>query len=197
MGNKKKMTVLDFQKYKDEGRKFSFVTAYDYTTASIVNESDCEIILVGDSLGMIMLGYNTTVPVTVDDMIHHIRPVVKGAPDTFIIGDMPFGSYNVSKEQAIETKMEYARKHGNQEQLRGLEEALSQVRRWCSDGTLRSKAELNILEKQDKVKERQADLDKAVTEGKGEKKIAKLQRKLGEAKEELAQAVAKRDALAQ
>jgi hypothetical protein len=81
------------------------------------------------------------------------------------------------KEQAIETKMEYARKHGNQEQLRGLEEALSQVRQWCSDGTLRSKAELNILEKQDKVKERQADLDKAVTEGKGEKKIAKLQRK--------------------
>ena len=101
MGNKKKMTVLDFQKYKDEGRKFSFVTAYDYTTASIVNDSDCEIILVGDSLGMIMLGYDTTVPVTLDDMIHHIRPVVKGAPDTFIIGDMPFGSYNVSKEQAI------------------------------------------------------------------------------------------------
>ena len=101
MGNKKKMTVLGFQKYKDEGRKFSFVTAYDYTTASIVNDSDCEIILVGDSLGMIMLGYDTTVPVTVDDMIHHIRPVVKGAPDTFIIGDMPFGSYNVSKEQAI------------------------------------------------------------------------------------------------
>ena len=103
MGNKKKMTVLDFQKYKDEGRKFSFVTAYDYTTATIVDESDCEIILVGDSLGMIMLGYNTTVPVTVDDMIHHIKPVVKGAPNTFIIGDMPFGSYNVSKEQAIET----------------------------------------------------------------------------------------------
>ena len=103
MGNKKKMTILDFQKYKDEGRKFSFVTAYDYTTATIVDESDCEIILVGDSLGMIMLGYNTTVPVTVDDMIHHIKPVVKGAPNTFIIGDMPFGSYNVSKEQAIET----------------------------------------------------------------------------------------------
>ena len=101
MGNKKKMTVLDFQKYKDEGRKFSFVTAYDYTTASIVNESDCEIILVGDSLGMIMLGYNTTVPVTVDDMIHHIRPVVKGAPDTFIIGDMPFGSYR-SEEHTSE-----------------------------------------------------------------------------------------------
>lgn len=102
MGNKKKMTILDFQKFKDEGKKFSFVTAYDYTTASIVNDSDCEIILVGDSLGMIMLGYSSTVPVTMDDMVHHIRPVVKGAPDTFIIGDMPFGSYNVSKEQAIE-----------------------------------------------------------------------------------------------
>ena len=101
MGNKKKMTILDFKKYKEEGRKFSFVTAYDYTTASIVDESDNEIILVGDSLGMIMLGYDSTVPVTMEDMIHHIKPVVKGAPNTFIIGDMPFGSYNESIEQAI------------------------------------------------------------------------------------------------
>ncbi len=98
---KKKMTVLDFQKYKDEGKKFCFCTAYDYTTASIVNESDVEIILVGDSLAMIMLGYSTTVGVTMEDMIHHIRPVVKGAPDTFIVGDMPFGSYQESPEQAI------------------------------------------------------------------------------------------------
>ena len=103
MEKKHKMTILDFQKYKDEGRKFTYVTAYDYTMASIVNDSECEVILVGDSLGMIMLGYDTTVPVTLDDMIHHIRPVVKGAPDTFVIGDMPFGSYNVSKEQAIQS----------------------------------------------------------------------------------------------
>ena len=98
---KKKMTVLDFQKYKDEGRKFSYVTAYDYTMASIINDSDVEVILVGDSLGMIMLGYDSTVPVTLDDVIHHAKPVVKGAPDTFIIGDMPFGTYNVSIEEAI------------------------------------------------------------------------------------------------
>ena len=103
MSGKKKMAILDFQKYKDEGRKFTYVTAYDYTTASIVNDSECEVILVGDSLGMVMLGYDSTVPVTLDDMIHHIRPVVKGAPNTFIVGDMPFGSYNVSKEQAIES----------------------------------------------------------------------------------------------
>lgn len=99
---KKKMTVSDFKKYKEEGRMFTYVTAYDYTTATIVNESNCEVILVGDSLGMIMLGYDGTTSVTMEDMIHHIRPVVKGAPDTFIVGDMPFGSYNVSKEQAIE-----------------------------------------------------------------------------------------------
>lgn len=98
---KKKMTISDFKKYKEEGRKFTYVTAYDYTTASIVNESETEIILVGDSLGMIMLGYSSTVPVTMDDMIHHIRPVVKGAPETFIVGDMPFGSYNEGPRQAI------------------------------------------------------------------------------------------------
>ena len=98
---KKKMTVLDFKKYKEEGRKFAYVTAYDYTMASIVDDSDVEVILVGDSLGMTMLGYTTTVGVTLDDMIHHIRPVVKGAPNTFVAGDMPFGSCQESPEQAI------------------------------------------------------------------------------------------------
>jgi len=100
---KKKMSILDFQKNKDEGKMFTYVTAYDYTTASIVDESDVEVILVGDSLGMVMLGYDGTTSVTVDEMVHHITPVVKGAPNTFIVGDMPFGSYNVSVEQAIQT----------------------------------------------------------------------------------------------
>lgn len=99
---KQKMSVLDFKKYKAEGKKFAYATAYDYTTASIVNESDVEVILCGDSLGMIMLGYTSTTPVTMDDMVHHTRAVVKGAPNTFVVGDMPFGSYHVSKEQAIE-----------------------------------------------------------------------------------------------
>lgn len=98
---KKKMTIADFQLYKERKQKFAYVTAYDYTTASIVNDSDIEVILVGDSLAMVMLGRSTTVGVTLDDMIHHIKPVVIGAPDTFVVGDMPFGSYNVSIEQAI------------------------------------------------------------------------------------------------
>lgn len=98
---KQKMSILDFKKYKEEGKKFTYVTAYDYTMASIVNDSETEVILVGDSLGMIMLGYDGTTAVTMEDMIHHTKPVVKGAPDTFIIGDMPFGSYNESTEQAI------------------------------------------------------------------------------------------------
>jgi 3-methyl-2-oxobutanoate hydroxymethyltransferase len=98
---KKKMTIPDFRKYKEEGRKFAYTTAYDYTMATIVNESDVEIILVGDSLAMCMLGRSTTVGVTMEDMIHHIKPVVLGAPETFVVGDMPFGSYNQSPEQAI------------------------------------------------------------------------------------------------
>lgn len=98
---KKKVSVLDLKQFKKEGRKFTMVTAYDYTTASIVDNSDVELILVGDSLGMTMLGYDSTTGVTMDEMIHHIRPTVKGAPNTFIVGDMPFGSYNVSCEQAV------------------------------------------------------------------------------------------------
>lgn len=100
--SKKKMTIGDFKSYKEEGRMFTYVTGYDYTTASIIDDSDCEVILVGDSLGMVMLGYEGTTSVTIEDMIHHIKPVVKGAPNTFIVGDLPFGTYNISPEQAIE-----------------------------------------------------------------------------------------------
>ena len=98
---KRKISIADFKDYKKRGQKFAYVTAYDYTMASIVNESDCEVILVGDSLAMVMLGRKTTVGITLDDMIHHIKPVVLGAPNTFVVGDMPFGSYNISAEQAI------------------------------------------------------------------------------------------------
>jgi len=77
------------------------VTAYDFSIASMVEKTPIEMILVGDSLGMVVLGYDGTVPVTMDDIIHHTKPVVRGAPHTFIVADMPFGSYNISSEDAI------------------------------------------------------------------------------------------------
>jgi 3-methyl-2-oxobutanoate hydroxymethyltransferase len=81
--------------------KITMVTAYDYPTACVMEKSGIEVVLVGDSLMMTMLGDVSTVPCTMDEMIHHIKPVVIGAPSPLIVGDMPFGSYNVSKEQAI------------------------------------------------------------------------------------------------
>lgn len=96
-----KVTTHKLKEMKDQGIKISMTTAYDYPTAYLVDKAGIEIILVGDSLSMTVLGNNSTVPCTMEDMLHHIRPVVKGAPNPLIVGDMPFGSYNVSKEQAI------------------------------------------------------------------------------------------------
>jgi len=98
---KKKFTVQSFQQCKDEGRKFTMVVVFDYSMARIVDESDVEAILVGDSVAMTGQGKSGTTPVTMDEMIYHVKCVVAGAPNTFVVGDMPFGSYNVSCEQAI------------------------------------------------------------------------------------------------
>jgi 3-methyl-2-oxobutanoate hydroxymethyltransferase len=96
-----KITTLKLQEMKEKGEKISMTTAYDYPTAVLVEKAGIEIILVGDSLMMTVLGDDSTVACTMDQMIHHIKPVVLGAPTPLIVGDMPFGSYNVSKEQAI------------------------------------------------------------------------------------------------
>jgi 3-methyl-2-oxobutanoate hydroxymethyltransferase len=96
-----KVTIQALQKMKEEGRKISYVTAYDYTQASLVEKAGLEMILVGDSLSMTILGNEGTVPLTTDQMIEHIKPVVKGAPTPMIVGDMVFGSYNESIPQAI------------------------------------------------------------------------------------------------
>ncbi|MDK2883311.1 MAG: 3-methyl-2-oxobutanoate hydroxymethyltransferase [Bacillota bacterium] len=98
---KKKVAIPQLKEMKKAGKKLKMVTAYDYPTAVLVDKTEIEMILVGDSLGMVVLGYDGTVPVTMEDMIHHIRPVVKGAPNTLVVGDMPFMSYNVSREEAI------------------------------------------------------------------------------------------------
>ncbi len=97
-----KKTILDFNKMVDENEKIVYLTAYDYLTAKMQEAAGVEMILVGDSAGMVSLGYDTTFPVTMDDMIRFCSAVRRGAPNTFIVGDMPYMSYQVSNEEAIQ-----------------------------------------------------------------------------------------------
>ena len=96
-----KRTVTTLQKQKDEGRKISMLTCYDYTTGCLVEAAGIDAVLIGDSLGMTMLGYKDTLPVTMEDMIHHTAAVSRALSDTFLIADMPFLSYHASMEQAV------------------------------------------------------------------------------------------------
>lgn len=98
-----KRTTLTLQAMKEQGEKITMITAYDYSSAMLSEKAGIDTILVGDSLQMVMLGDDSTVAATLDTMIHHTKAVVKGAPETFVVTDLPFGSYNVSIEQAIET----------------------------------------------------------------------------------------------
>jgi len=110
--NRQKVTISDFEKKKSEGRKISMMTAYDCPTASLVDQADMDAILVGDSLAMVVLGYDSTVPVTMDEMIHHCKAVRRGAKRSFIIGDMPFMSYQVSIRDAIENAGRFIKEAG-------------------------------------------------------------------------------------
>jgi 3-methyl-2-oxobutanoate hydroxymethyltransferase len=98
---KSKMSRLDFEEMKKTGKKVTWVTAYDYPTASFAEQAGLDMILVGDSLGMCVYGYTGTVPVTMEQCIEHCRAVRRGAPNTFLVGDMPFLSYQVSVEEAV------------------------------------------------------------------------------------------------
>ncbi|HYF92232.1 MAG TPA: 3-methyl-2-oxobutanoate hydroxymethyltransferase [Symbiobacteriaceae bacterium] len=98
---KEKLSLPGFRAAKRAGRKLTMVTSYDYTGAILADRSPVDALLVGDSLGMVMLGYSSTTGVTMDEILHHLRAVVRGAPNTFVIADMPFGSYNVSPQQAV------------------------------------------------------------------------------------------------
>jgi 3-methyl-2-oxobutanoate hydroxymethyltransferase len=94
-------TVLDVQRFIDEGRRFAVLTAYDFLSARILDEAGIPILLVGDSLGMVMLGHSTTLPVTMEDMLVHAKAVSRGARQALLVGDMPFMSYQVSVEEAV------------------------------------------------------------------------------------------------
>ena len=96
-----KVTISELYQKKEQGEKITMLTAYDFGTAAMIDQAGVDTILVGDSLGMVVLGYNSTVPVTMEDMLHHCRAVSRGVQSAFLIGDMPFMSYQVSREQAV------------------------------------------------------------------------------------------------
>lgn len=102
-GRSRPVAVHDFLAFKERGEKFAMLTAYDYLSAQILDECGIPIILVGDSLAMVMLGHDSTVPVTVDEMLHHTRAVARGATNAFVVADLPFGSYQESPQQALAT----------------------------------------------------------------------------------------------
>ena len=96
-----RVTIRDLMEMKARGEKIAMMTAYDYTSAKLLEAAGVPIILVGDSLGHVILGYDSTVPVSMDDMIHHIRPVVRGTQTAHVVGDMPFMSYQVDSAEAV------------------------------------------------------------------------------------------------
>jgi 3-methyl-2-oxobutanoate hydroxymethyltransferase len=96
-----KKTIFNFHEMAARGEKIVYLTAYDYITAKMQEKAGIDMILVGDSLGMVTLGYDTTFPVTMEDMVRHCQAVRRGAPETFIVGDMTYMSYQVSDEQAV------------------------------------------------------------------------------------------------
>jgi 3-methyl-2-oxobutanoate hydroxymethyltransferase len=109
-----RITITQIKDMKQKGDKVAMLTAYDYSTAKIIDEAGIPLILVGDSLGMVVLGYDSTIPVTMDEMIHHTKAVVRGASTALIVGDMPFMTYQVSVEEALRNAARFMQEGGAQ-----------------------------------------------------------------------------------
>jgi 3-methyl-2-oxobutanoate hydroxymethyltransferase len=109
---RKKITLHDLSAKKKEGKKITMLTAYDCSMASFIDQAEIDMILVGDSVGMVVLGYDSTVPVTMEEMIHHCRAVRRGMRYAFLVGDMPFMSYNISREEAIRNAGRFMKEAG-------------------------------------------------------------------------------------
>ncbi len=101
MSEQKKVTVATLKMMKKEGRRIVTLTAYDYFTSRLLNEAGVDLILVGDSLGMVVLGYENTIPVTMEVMLHHSKAVVRGNSRCLVVGDMPFLSYQINDDEAL------------------------------------------------------------------------------------------------
>ena len=127
-------TILDIQKMKQRGERIPMITAYDYTSAQIVDRAGVPLILVGDTLGMVVLGHQTTVPVTIDEMLHHTKAVVRGSQKALVIGDLPFLTYT-NEEQALRSAGRFLQEAGAQVvKLEGGVEVAPIVRRLVASG---------------------------------------------------------------
>jgi len=128
-------TIRDIQDMKRRGEKIPMVTAYDYTSARIVEAAGIQMILVGDSLGQVILGYDSTVPVTMEDMLHHTRAVVRSTSRALVVADLPFMSYQVDRQQAIRNAGRLLQEGGAQAiKLEGGTRMASTVRRIVESG---------------------------------------------------------------
>ncbi|EAC6905441.1 3-methyl-2-oxobutanoate hydroxymethyltransferase [Listeria monocytogenes] len=126
---------VDFFAMKENGEKITMITAYDYPSAKNVEQAEADMILVGDSLGMVVLGYDSTVPVTMDDMIHHTKAVKHGAPDTFVVTDMPFMTYHGSVDETIQNARKIIQESGaHAVKLEGAGEVVNKIARLTEAG---------------------------------------------------------------
>jgi 3-methyl-2-oxobutanoate hydroxymethyltransferase len=109
-----RITINQIKEMKPKGEKLTMLTAYDYATAKLVDEAEIPLILVGDSLGMVVLGYESTIPVTMEEMLHHTKAVVRGTKKALVIGDMPFMTYHISVEDALYNAARFIQEGGAQ-----------------------------------------------------------------------------------
>jgi 3-methyl-2-oxobutanoate hydroxymethyltransferase len=130
-----RVTITEIKEMKQKKEKLTMLTAYDYVTAKIVDEAGVPLILVGDSLGMVMLGYESTIPVTMEEMIHHTKAVVRGARKALVIGDMPFMTYHISVSDALHNAARFIQEGGAQAvKLEGGEVVAEKVRQLVDCG---------------------------------------------------------------
>ena len=126
-------TVSTFQRLKDSGEKIALLTAYDYSTAQVLDKAEIDGILVGDSLAMVVLGHENTYNITIDEMLIFVRAVSRGAKNSFIIGDMPFMSYNLSVAQGLENAGKMIKAGANAVKLEGCNDHIISLIKRCTE----------------------------------------------------------------
>ncbi len=130
-----RVSITQIREMKQKGEKIAMLTAYDYATAKLIDGAGIPLILVGDSLGMVVLGYESTIPVTMDEMIHHTKAVVRGTTRALVVGDMPFMTYQVSIDDALRNAARFIQEGGAQAvKLEGGESMAETVKRIVSSG---------------------------------------------------------------